>query len=309
MNVLKRVPIPITGLFLALLTTGNLVASYGETYRNIFGILGTFVFLLILSKLLIYPGLVKTELENPLVFGVFATFFMGVMLLSTYIKPYLPSAAPILWYIGIALHAIYILIFIKKFILKFNMKTVFPSWFIVFVGIVVASVTSPLYGREALGRGIFWFGIITYFLTLPLVLYRVIKVKGIPEPAMPSLAIFAAPLSLCLAGYMNSFSEKNMTLIIIILVLSTISFIGVLLQLPRLLRIKFCPSFSAFTFPLAITALSLKLTNGYMMSTERNISFLKYVIWFEELLAVIIVLYVFIRYMMLIFSSKQESSC
>lgn len=59
------------------------------------------------------------------------------------------------------------------------------------------------------GKAAFWFGFVTYLILLPIVIYRVLKVKGMPEQTLPTIAIFAAPASLLLAGYMKSFQAKT----------------------------------------------------------------------------------------------------
>jgi len=44
------------------------------------------------------------------------------------------------------------------------LKKVFASYFIVYVGIVVASITAPVFGKQSLGEIIFWFGFIKEWL-------------------------------------------------------------------------------------------------------------------------------------------------
>ena len=112
-----------------------------------------------------------------------------------------------MWIIGFALHIVLILWFTKKFVLNFKIKQVFPAWFIVYVGIVVGSVTGPAYKMAAVGQIAFWFGFVTYLILLPIIIYRVVKVQEMAEPTLPTLAIFAAPASLLLAGYMVSVSR------------------------------------------------------------------------------------------------------
>ena len=41
--------------------------------------------------------------------------------------------------------------------LNFSIKKVFPSWYIVFVGIAVGSVTANVHGMERIGQAAFWF--------------------------------------------------------------------------------------------------------------------------------------------------------
>lgn len=306
-QIIKKLPIPIVALMLALAATGNLVLSYGNVYRNIFGILSVIILVLVLIKIVRYPKQVAESLDNPVVASVFPAFSMGIMLLATYIKPFAASLAFGIWVIGLILHAILIIYFTIKYVFNFNIKKVFPSWFIVYVGIVVGSVTAPAFDMESVGQILFWFGFISYLILLPIVLKRVFKVKEIPEPALPTIVILSAPASLCLAGYMNSFQDKNMFIVWLLVALSQLTLLWVLLQLPKLLKLQFYPSYSAFTFPLVISAISIKLTNGFLINTGKPITMLKYIVKFEELLAIIIVLYVLLRYIIFLFSKSNTT--
>ncbi|MBV1819821.1 TDT family transporter [Anaerosalibacter bizertensis] len=305
-RIVKQLPVPIVGLMLALAATGNLVLSYGNIYRNIFGILSAIILILMLLKIIIYPKEVRESLDNPVVYSVFPTFSMGIMLLSTYIKDFSYSLAFSMWIIGLILHIVLIFSFTRKYIFNFNIKRVFPSWFIVYVGIVVASVTSPVFNMMKIGQVIFWFGFISYLILLPIILKRVLKIGEIPEPALPTIVIFSAPASLCLAGYMNSFQNKNMIIVWFLVALSQLTLLCILFQLPKLLKLRFYPSYSAFTFPLVISAISIKLTNGFLANIGKPIPILKYIIKFEELISVVMVLYVLFKYVKFM-SNKTET--
>jgi exfoliative toxin A/B len=304
-RIVKKIPIPIVGLMLGLAACGNLVLSYGDIYRNIFGIISGIILLLVLIKIIMYPKEVKESLNNPVVASVFPTFSMAIMLLATYLKPYAGSLALGMWVIGIIIHLILMLSFTKNYVVNFNVNKVFPSWFIVYVGIVVSSVTSPAFNMIHIGQIAFWFGFISYFILLPIVLYRVTKVKNIPEPALPTIVILSAPASLCLAGYMNAFQEKNLGIVYLLLALSQITYILILLTLPKLLKFKFYPSYSAFTFPLVISGISLKLTDGFLTNLGNTIALFKYLVKFEEIVAVVMVLYVLFRYLNFLLTDKE----
>lgn len=306
-KIIKKLPVPIVGLMLGLAATGNLVQSYGDIYRNIFGIISTIILALVLMKIFIYPKEVKISLDNPVVDSVFPTFSMGIMLLSTYLRPYGPSLAYGMWIIGLLLHIFLIIRFSLRYLSPIKIEKVFPSWFIVYVGIVVGSVTAPAFNMIWLGKVLFWFGFISYLALMPIVIKRVFIVKNIPEPALPSLAIFSAPFSLCLAGYMNSFVDKNMTLVWLMLSISQITYFAVLLYLPKLLKGNFYPSYSGFTFPLVITAISLKATNAFLTKSGTTISFLNYLVKFEEIVAVVIVIYVLVKYLVFLTTRESES--
>jgi len=306
--ILKKYPVPVTGLILGLAAAGNLVQSYGEINRSIFGIISAILFVLMLVKIVKFADGVKESLQNPVVASVFPTFSMAAMLLSTYLKPLSQSIAFALWTIGVALHAALIIWFSKKFVLNFKIKQVFPSWFIVYVGIAVASVTAPAFKMTNIGQLAFWFGFITYIILLPLILYRTVKVKEMPEPTLPTLVIFAAPASLLLAGYMNSFETKSMAIVWFLAALSIIMYIAAIIMLPRLLKLKFYPSYSAFTFPLIISGIAMKLTNGFLTKSGIPVKWLNYLVKFQEAVAVIITLYVLYRYIRFLTSDNKEQA-
>ncbi len=306
-DILRKIPIPMAGLMLALASTGNLLLSYGSMVRNLFGIISAILFLLLAIKLIYIPKSLKEAFDNPVTASVTPTFSMGLMILTTYVKPYFPAAAYALWWVGFCIHALLMLCFTKKYIFSFNIKKVFASYFVVYVGIVCASITAPAFGLNSLGQFVFWFGFIAYLILLPLVLYRIIVIKEIPEPAIPTITILTAPSSLCLAGYLNSFSEKNMSIVALLSVISVIMLLSVIIYIPKMLKLKFYPSYSAFTFPFVITAIAMKGTNALIIKTIGEISYLWYFIKLLEAWSVIIGLYVLLRYIMFIFTNTDSS--
>lgn len=298
LRFLKAIPIPMAGVGLALAALGNLIRNYGEMYRNILGLISAIIIILIYMKIIADFETFEEEMKNPITASVFATFPMANMLLATYLKPIAPALAPMVWYISIFIHVVLIVYFTMKFVLNFDIKKVFPSWFIVFVGIVVASVSSPAFEMTSLGRSIFWFGLVANAILLAIVLYRTIVVKGIPEPAFPLLAIYSAPVALNLAGYMSAFEAKSNPIIFILLILSQVLYFYALTVLARsLMKGKFFPAYAGFTFPFVITAISLKLTNAYFGKTGISVPGLSILVRIEELIAVVVVLYVLFKFL------------
>lgn len=293
---LKKIHMPMVGLMLAFATLGNLVQSYGDVYRNIMGSISAILFIVLTVKFAFNFQDLKNELDNPIGASAFPTYSMGIMLLATYVKPYNDSVAYVVWIVAILMHIALIIMFSMKFIRKFNIKQVLPSWFIVYVGIAVAAVTGKAF-NQTVGQFAFWFAVVSYLILIFVVGKRVFVVKEIPEPALPTLVIFAAPGSLCLAGYLNAFDQKNFFIFWFLLVLSQCFYIFVLIKLVKLLKLKFYPSYSGFTFPLAISALALKLSNGFLINQGIKIAVLPVLVKVEEIIAVVIVFYVLIRYL------------
>ena len=306
-DILKKVPVPIAGLMLALAATGNLVLSYGEIYKNAFGVLSAIILILILGKMIVnFKGILE-DIKNPVMASIAPTFTMGTMILSTYINKINSSLAFLIWMIGLVLHCLLVVYFTIKFIFKFDIIKVLPSYFIVYVGIVVVSITAPSYNLAKLGEYIFWFGFTCYIVLLPVVMYRVFCLKNMIEPILPTIIIFAAPASLCLAGYLSSFEIKNMGMVTFLGVLSVIMFILALVYLPKLLKLKFYPSFSAFTFPIVISAIAMKQTNLFLLKQGILIKPLSCLIYFQLVLSICIVLYVFYQYMKFIFKPQNKN--
>ncbi|MGM0445940.1 MAG: TDT family transporter [Bacillota bacterium] len=302
-NIIKKIPLPITGLMLALAGLGNLVVSYGKYYRNTLGIISGLLLIFIVLRLIVDYKNCLIEFDNPIVASVVLTFPMGIMILSTYIKPYLNQFSLHIWYFGIFLHIALLIFFSFKYLKNLDIKKVYPTYFIVYVGIVVGSVTAPIFNNIKLGQHLFYFGFLSHMILLPIVLYRVVKIKDIKKPAIPTITIFTAPAGLCLAGYMSAFPDKNIFMLSWLIFLTFVSITGVTAYLPKMISKEFYPSYSAFTFPFVITAIGLKLSNKYLLS-EYGMSILKYPSKTVEILSIILVIYVLFTYMKFILTQK-----
>ncbi len=304
-KIIQKVPVPLCGVMLGFAALGNLLQSYGEGIRYACGIAAAFLLVLILLKLILFPTMVKEDLQNPIMASVAATFPMALMLLSTYVKPFIGSFAKYIWFFAIALHLILIIYFTLKFILKLQMPKVFASYFIVYVGIAVAAVTAPAFEALAIGTAAFWFGFVTLLLLLVLVTIRYVKFNQIPEPAQPLFCIYAAPTSLCVAGYVQSVTPKSKGFLLTMLALATVLYVIALIKAIGYLKLKFYPSFAAFTFPFVISAIATKQTMACLANMKQPMPFLQYIVLIETIIAVVFVLYTFVRYMQFLFTSNK----
>lgn len=295
--MVKKIPLPITGVMLGLAALGNLLQSYSEGLRLLCGGASAILGILFLIKLFAYPSMVKEDMKNPIMASVSGTFPMALMLLSVYLKPFVGAGAVYLWYIGIALHVALILYFTQKFMMKLDVTKVFASYFIVYVGIAVAGITAPAFGMLAIGNGAFWFAFAALLCLLALVGYRYVKFPQIPDPAKPLFCIFAAPTSLCLAAYIQSVEAKSASMVMGMLLLSSAIYLLVLIKLPSLLKLPFFPSYAAFTFPFVITAIAAKMSLAFFTKAQISVSFLPYVVMLETAIAAVLVVYTLIRYM------------
>jgi exfoliative toxin A/B len=304
MNYIKRIPLPMAAVMLALAALGNLLSSYNIVFKNILGTISMIVLIFLTIKIITCWKGVKEELKNPVIAGVISTYSMGVMLLAGYLKEISFTAGIILWWAGVLIHIGLIIFYTKNFIFGFDIKKMFPSTFIVYVGIGVGGITAPAFNLVTLGQAFFWFAFISLLILLPVLVYRTLIVKGIPEPAFPTAVIFAAPAALTLAAYLNSFAQKNFGMVVFLAVLVMILYVCGIVYLVQGLRLKFYPSYASFTFPMVISAIAMKGTNGFLIKAEKGISWLKYIVKFQEIIATVIVLYVLIRFLMFIFKKE-----
>lgn len=305
-NIIKKIPIPLCGVMLGFAALGNLLQSYSESIRYACGIIAAFLLVLVLLKLILFPGMIKEDMQNPITASVSGTFPMTLMLLSTYIKPFIGTAAMYIWLFAIALHIILIIYFTIKFVAKLQMPKVFASYYIVYVGIAVAAVTAPAFKQLAIGSASFWFGFATLIVLLILVTIRYVKYPEVPEPAKPLFCIYAAPTSLCIAGYVQSVMPKSKTFLLAMLIVATCLYIAALIKAIGYLKLKFYPSYAAFTFPFVISAIATKQTMAYVAKTGHPIAVLQYVVLFETIVAVLFMIYTFIRFMQFIFSGNNR---
>ena len=291
MNIIKNLPTPIAGLALGSAALGNLLQPYSSSLQLLFNLLSLIIIVLLTIKFVLGFDKLKKEMENPVVATVMATYPMSIMLLASFSKKYIGLLSMPVWIIGIFLDFCVVCYAIYNFIVKErHISKIYPTWFITFVGPAVVTVTAINYTLETLGIIYFYFSYINYLVLLPFVLYRVYKYKHYKDGDYPTITVFSAPGGLLLASYMIGVTQKSNIILAILIPLTILLFIFVLFQLPYLLKRKFYPSFSAFTFPLVICAISFQKTGVYYQLAEFSI--LNILIHLSELLAIIIVIYV-----------------
>lgn len=304
-DIIKKVPVPLCGVMLGFAALGNLLQSYGEGIRYVCGIVAGFLLILVLLKLIMFPKMIKEDMQNPIMASVAGTFPMALMLLSTYVKPFIGGAAFYIWIFAILLHIALIIYFTVKFILKLQMPKVFASYYIVYVGIAVAAVTAPAYEQLGIGTAAFWFGFVTLIALLVLVTMRYTKFPEVPEPAQPLICIYAAPTSLCIAGYVQSVTPKSRGFLLAMLIVATILYLFALVKAIGYLKLKFYPSYAAFTFPFVISAIATKQTMACLANMGQPMPVLQYVVLVETIIAAVFVVYAFIRFMGFIFAGNK----
>ena len=306
-DIIKKVPIPTAGVALGLAALGNLLQPYAEVAHIVCGALSLLLVAMIVAKVVLFPSMIRDDLQNSIFASVSATFFMTLMQLAGYLAPVAIVPAFGLWCAAIAGHFILMGWFTAHFIRRFKLAEVFPTYFICYVGIIVAAVTSPVFGMEAFGRGIFWFGLACFAVLLATVVARYLK-HEIPEPARPLFCIFAAPMGLSLVGYLAVTPNPDPLFVGVLMGLGQVMLVGVATQLPKFLALKFYPSYAAMTFPFVISAMALGKGMQALYAAGVTIPALPMVealIALETVFAAVMVTYVFAHYMRFFFGTPK----
>ena len=285
--MIKKIPIPICGVILGMFGLGNLLQSYSEGIRMTCGVIATILAVLFLIS-------VFTD------FGKFKDF-------SVYFKPWFGAVSQIIWYLAIALHIVMIIYFTKTFILKPDLKIVHASYYIVYVGIAMAAMTAPAYEATGFGMATFWFGFAALLILLVFVTMRYVKLPA-PDPAKPLICIYAAPVSLCIAGYIQSAATKSLSFLTVMWVVATVFFLFACVKFVQYLKMPFFPSYAAYTFPFAISAIASKQLMACSVAMEQPMAFLKPIVLIETIIATCTTLYAFVRYLMFLFGSGEKKA-
>ena len=292
-----KIPAPLAGLGLGVACLGTVILNFSILFGNILGVIAAIVLSLYLLKIILNVSAFKNDLNHPVFSSIVPTFSMGIMIMSNYLGQIIYEAGRIVWIVAVILHGLLLINFLRNILKEFDFQNILPSYFIPTVGIVVACVNGAMFSFPILCEALFYFGFISYFITLTFVIIRLQR-GNIPSPKKPTLAILGAPASLCLAGYLSLNSVPNPVLISILVPLSIIMTIIVYAMFVKLLRIPFTPGYSAYTFPLAISAVAMLKFTEYLKNLGNAwASCVELLTIIEVYIAVIIIFYVGIRYL------------
>lgn len=305
-QIIKRVPIPTAGVALGLAALGNLLSPIDEILRLVCGTLSVLLVVLLLAKTAMFPKMIKADFENPVFASVSATLAMALMQLSGYVANISMKVACGIWITALAGHIVLIIWFSLRHVRKFQLDQVFPTYFVCYVGIIVASVTSPIFGFEAFGQIIFWIGFLFYIPLLAIITVRCIK-HPMPDQARPLLCIYSAPASLSIVGYLSVVPNPSPLFVAILLICGQMFFVLVVAKLPRLLATGFFPSYAAMTFPFVITATALVQSVGFFgFSSLQFYGIFEMIMTAEVAFAAAMVLFVLAKYIQFLFAPALE---
>lgn len=265
MERLERMPVPVLPTFVGALTLSNVYGGMGYTWvRHLTMWAATVIILMYVIKLVKFPKTCKKEYETVVPCSLYAGFTMVLMILGSYYYDYVPALGKGIWAAALAVHAVHILIFTyRNVIKKRDINTFVPSWYVTYNGIMVSCVVGGAMNAEPVLKVVLYYGIIVYFVILPFMLRRLITVEVKPA-VYHTMAVLLAPCSLCVVSYLNV--EKNPNKILLYLlyacVLASLAFI--ITRLPKFFSFPFAPGFAGMTFPMCIGIVATNKMTAYL---------------------------------------------
>ncbi|MGL5245254.1 MAG: TDT family transporter, partial [Sarcina sp.] len=261
---LEEYPIGICGTCLGFITLANCWKIKDLNFiKPVALVIASIAIILQIIRMIAHHKTIWNEIKNPVLGSFYPTIDMACFLIASSLLDVLPTFAKALWLVCVIFHLIMLIIFSYYRIKDFTFTHVVPSWFVPPVGIVVGTVASVGMGFTTIAKLIFYFGLISYIIMWPIMLYRLIKYP-LPEPQKPIIGILAAPASLCLVGYLTISNTPNKLIIIFLTLTSVFNLLIVYIKLPALLRKGFAVTYASLTFPLAISILAMYKMSVYV---------------------------------------------
>ncbi|MDO4941449.1 MAG: TDT family transporter [Lachnospiraceae bacterium] len=271
MERLERIPVPVLPTFVGALTLSNVYSGMGYTWiRHLTMWAATIVLLLYIVKLVRYPKTCLSEYKTVVPCSLYAGFTMVTMILGSYYFDYAPGFGKALWSIGLAVHAVHILIFTFRNVFRErNINTFVPSWFVTYNGIMVSCVVGGAMNAGSVLKYVVYYGIIIYFIIIPIMIWRLITVEVKP-PVYHTMAVVLAPCSLCVVSYLNVIPDPNQTLLYILYACVLVSLAFIIIKLPKFFSFPFAPGFAGMTFPMAIGIVATNKMSGYLAAVGKD---------------------------------------
>ena len=294
----QRLPLPTAALALALAAIGNFAAWL----RPLCAMSALFLWSLVLIKYTLLPQSLRQDLQDDVLAGVWPTFLMAGMNLAVYAQSYLgwKVSSKLFWLAMLGLHLAWVVVLTIRLLKKRQWQSLSPALMVTYVGVAVGAITAPAFGEQRSGLFLVYGGLIAAGLCAVLLLRQRLHHPVTAEGRRPLVCIYAAPISLCLAGYLQCAEAPQLFWVGLALTAALLCYAAVLPVLPGLMRLPFYPSKAAMTFPMVISALAAKQSTAFLQCAGYGSSLLTLLVILQEVIAIALTLYVlaaFITYL------------
>lgn len=306
-SYLCKVPSQLSGLALALASLGlgweHAIHTNGAA--QIFGtILANFILILLFLKFIINPNMLVKELQHPIAGSIIPTLSMATMVVANTISLYSLHIGQAISWLAIILHVYFLAAFVWYQKKDATLKQALPNWFIPPIGVVLAIITHPGGLPTPLSYILLTLGLCSYTVLLPIILYRLLFLGPLDNHQKPTLVIFAAPASILAIAYLIVTPEINLLLFYTLIIIALCMTLYTYVTLIHLLKLPFSPAYSAFTFPLVVSAIALFKSDTFLLQEGSHIPWVQ-LATIELILATAMVVYVTYGYLKYFRTIKQ----
>lgn len=292
-DLVKKTPIPICGLMLACFSLGLYLGNFSIYPKLFFGLTGFVILILLILKLLLDYSSFTNALDIITVCSTMGTFSMSLMIFSNYFVDVNGDLAFGLWIVGLLLHILLIIYFSYRYIFNnFSLDNVYPSYWIVYIGISMASISGTFHMFNGYTWIFFVFAFILMFPTMIIVCYRYLMIPVGSDINKPLICIYAAIYSILIVAYVNSFNVVNLDFLMILYVIACLCYALSFVKLVEYRCLDFYPSYSAFSFPFVISVVA-----SYSVYNITHYSFIMGIVIVESIIALVCVCYVLYEYL------------
>jgi tellurite resistance protein len=214
-------------------------------------------------------GALRETFENPQLRVLPACLTVGLMLLSALLAPHMPRLANAMIWIAALGHFLLLAWLINGWFRGgLALEIISPVWFIPVVGNIVVPVGAIASGEVMLAWFGFSVGIVLWLMLLPIVFFRLLHGKRMPDELESTQMVLVAPPAIGSVSWSLLAGDQAVVPGVVLL---SVAFFLMLTMVPMVLRVisrPFVPANWAFGFPLA--ALSTGLAT-YSILLERDI--------------------------------------
>lgn len=271
MERLERIPVAVLPTFVGALTLSNVYNGRGYSWvRHLTMWAASVVIILYIIRIIRCFDTCRKEYMTTIPSSLYAGFTMVLMILGSYYFTYNQVFGRGLYLVGFCLQTLHILVFTyNNLIRKRDVETFVPSWFVTYNGFMVCCVVGGEMNIDGILRIVVYYGIIVYFLLVPCLIWRLLKVE-IKPAVYHTMAVLPSPCSLCVVSYLNWIENKYEPLLWILYACALASIFFVIVKLPKFFSFSFSPAFASLTFPMAIGVVATSRMTAYLTETGRG---------------------------------------
>ena len=198
-----------------------------------------------------YPERVMNELRHPVRINFLPAVSINLILIGMLAEPWIGTWAAWLWQAGAALQLVLTIVIVNVwFEAERPTSSINPAWFIPAVGNVLVPLAAAPAGKDLVAWFFMSIGLFFWVILGTMVFYRLVTKPPLEPPMQPTLAVMLAPPSVAFLAWMSISGELNGPGYFFYSI-ALLTFLVLVAQVPRFLRLPFFPSWWAYTFPLA----------------------------------------------------------